>query len=176
MDTAQDYFSLFDLTPGFDVDLERLSNRYRALQREVHPDRFAHAGEAEQLQAVQRTAHLNDALATLKSPLKRAVYLLHLQGVELGPESSRAMDPSFLMEQMELREGLEAVRAAVDPEDALASLERRVKADWDQLVREFKERLEQGALDGAADSVRKMQFLDKMHQEIERLEDQLMDD
>lgn len=179
MTQEQNYFELFGLVPTFVIDSHLLAERYRALQRETHPDRFAHAGAREQRLAVQQTARLNDALTTLKSPIKRGGYLLALKGVELDHESSRAMDPTFLIEQMELREGLEGVSGTADPEVALAGLQARVDTDWRQLLDEFVARLEQGdedSLQQAAATLRKLQFLDKMNQEIEHLEDQLTDD
>ena len=40
-DFTQNYFQLFDLPVQFDVDSPTLGERYRQLQRELHPDRFA---------------------------------------------------------------------------------------------------------------------------------------
>lgn len=73
------HYALFELQPAFDLDLEQLSARYRELARKVHPDRFADAGESEQRQAIEQSANLNEAYQTLKSPSRRARYLLKLQ-------------------------------------------------------------------------------------------------
>jgi len=89
MDIAQNFFELFGLDASFDLDLQLLSERYRELQREHHPDRHAHKGEREQRLAVQATAHLNEAFETLKTPLLRAQYLLKLEGVDTGEENRR---------------------------------------------------------------------------------------
>lgn len=172
------YFQLFELAEEYHLDPHQLSERYRALQKEVHPDRFAHAGEREQLRAVQYTAYVNEALNTLRSPLKRAQYLLKLRGRELCPEVGGRMDPMFLMQQMELRERLEAAATADDPEVELESLQQQVQQAWEQLVAEFTAMLNDGsesALDTAVATVRKMQFLDKLLHEIELAEDELTD-
>ena len=59
------HFALFDLQPAFDIDPQRLAERYRELARETHPDRFADAPASEQRRALERAAQLNDAYQTL---------------------------------------------------------------------------------------------------------------
>ena len=46
---------LFDLQPGFRLDIQQLSVRYRELAKAVHPDRFADAPEREQRLALANT-------------------------------------------------------------------------------------------------------------------------
>ncbi|OMH31831.1 Fe-S protein assembly co-chaperone HscB [Motiliproteus sp. MSK22-1] len=178
MQLDQNFFVLFDLAESFHLDLHQLSERYRNLQKEVHPDRYAHASEREQMLAVQYAAHLNEALNTLKVPLKRAQYLLKLRGRELSPEAGGPIDPLFLMQQMELRERLEAASQHPDPESELEQLQAEVEGSWDDLLNQFVQALESDSeqgLDQATESVRKLQFLDKLLHEIEQAEDQLTD-
>ncbi|HKJ76321.1 MAG TPA: Fe-S protein assembly co-chaperone HscB, partial [Gammaproteobacteria bacterium] len=73
-DFSQNYFELFGLPEGFEVDSETLSLRYRDLQRALHPDRFAGASDRERRLSVQQTARVNEAYRTLKDPLARARY------------------------------------------------------------------------------------------------------
>ena len=94
------HFALFDLQPSFRLDLEQLATRYRELARGVHPDRFADASEREQRLALEQSASLNEAYQTLKSPPKRARYLLAMNGGEL-PLEVTVHDPDFLMQQMQ---------------------------------------------------------------------------
>ncbi|WP_367266918.1 hypothetical protein [Propionivibrio sp.] len=47
MDFSDDHFALLGLPRAFRLDTTLLDARYRALQAEVHPDRFANAGDAE---------------------------------------------------------------------------------------------------------------------------------
>lgn len=168
------HYALFDLQPEFDLDLNDLSERYRNLARQVHPDRFADAGESEQRQALERSANLNEAYQTLKSPARRARYLLSLQGYDL-PLEATVQDPTFLMQQMHWREELEALHEQVDLpgiatfkvrlRDALRALDERFAQIWrDASAREEAERL-----------VRRMQFLDKLSQEVRELEERLDD-
>ncbi|MFX5957017.1 Fe-S protein assembly co-chaperone HscB, partial [Acinetobacter baumannii] len=72
-----------------------------------HPDRFAHAGDAERRVAMQWAAHANEAYRTLRQPLKRAIYLLSLRGIDIQAANNTAMAPDFLMQQMEWREALQ---------------------------------------------------------------------
>ena len=83
------HFALFDLQPSFRLDMEQLAVRYRELARQVHPDRFADAGEREQRIALERSACLNEAYQILKTPSQRARYLLAMRGPELPLEVIR---------------------------------------------------------------------------------------
>ena len=95
-----DFFALFGLPARYEVDEAALDAAYRTVQSQAHPDRFANAGDAERRVAMQWAAHANEAYRTLRQPLKRAIYLLHLRGVDIQAESNTAMAPEFLMQQM----------------------------------------------------------------------------
>lgn len=172
----QNYFELFGLEPGFELDLQNIAERYRDLQRAVHPDKFANASDQERRLSVQQAAQINEAYNTLKSPLARARYLLELNGITLD-DNDTAMDPMFLMEQMELRESLAAVRGQSDPFVALMSLRDTIEAKEKGFIASLAEAFaggEQGALEGARDTVRKLQFMQKLLQELEELEEELV--
>ncbi|KEA64864.1 Chaperone protein HscB [Marinobacterium lacunae] len=176
MDMTRSYFELFDLEPSFDVDQALLSERYRALQKQWHPDRFAHLSDRERRLAVQYTAHLNEAFATLKSPLRRAQYLLLLAGRDTHGESGAQLDPGFLMQQMELRERLAEAVDHDDPESELEDMQRLADDNLRQLLAQFVSLYSENDLDGAEKIVRKLQFVTKLQREIEQLEDRLLDD
>ncbi|MBY4678874.1 Fe-S protein assembly co-chaperone HscB [Marinobacterium sp. CAU 1594] len=175
MDIKQNFFELFALPVAYQVDQQQLAGRYRELQKVLHPDRFSHLSERERRLSVQYTAYLNEAQATLKSPLKRAQYLLKLQGVDTTSETSVTMEPAFLMRQMELREELDAAARAADPEAALEALQQEVADELRQQRQQFEARYQADDFDAAAGAVRKMQFLEKLVLEIEAQEDQLLD-
>src|ERR671923_2070275 len=119
------HFELFGLPARFVVDGEALERSYREIQSRVHPDRFAHAGDAERRASLQWTTRVNEAYRALKNPVQRASHLLELQGVDVGFETNTAMPPDFLMEQMELREALEEATGAKDL-GALDALQKRI--------------------------------------------------
>ena len=53
LDFSKNYFALFELPEHYDLDTADLAERYRELQRVVHPDRYANASEQERRLAVQ---------------------------------------------------------------------------------------------------------------------------
>ncbi len=175
-----DYFTLFNLPQAYEVDLTSLAPRYQELQRQYHPDRFSTASESEQLQAIQKTATINDAYQTLKHPLKRAEYLLGLHGIDVQNEQCTMHDTAFLMEQLELREQLDNIAQGVkrqdaDAEDKLSLFSRQVKAMTKEKNSALNAAFSSNNWDGAADIARKLRFLDKLRQQIEQIEEQLFE-
>ena len=71
-------FELFGIAPQFAQDRAALDARWKDLQRQVHPDKFASQGAAAQRVAMQWSVRINEAYQRLKDPLKRAAYLLSL--------------------------------------------------------------------------------------------------
>jgi len=107
MNLHSDDFELFHLPRQFAQDRTLLETRWKEMQREVHPDRFAAHGGAAQRLAMQWSVRINEAYQRLKDPLKRAAYLCELNGAPVNAENNTAMPPAFLMQQMEWRETLE---------------------------------------------------------------------
>src|SRR3954468_7010629 len=105
--SSGNHFELFGLQPAFALDVEALERAYREIQSQVHPDRFAHAGDAERRASLQWTTRVNESFQVLKHPVSRASHLLELHGVDVAFETNTAMPADFLMQQMELRETLE---------------------------------------------------------------------
>ena len=169
------YFELFDLVPSFELDASQLALQYRQLQQQYHPDRYAAAPEAEQLQALQQASTVNAAYQTLKDPLSRAEYLLMLQGLDIRGEQQTLQDPEFLIQQLSWREELEALREAADPEAQIPVFEQRISSEHNRLMLQLQQALESAELPLAADRIRKLKFVRKLRDELSRLEDSLMD-
>src|SRR5947209_6080946 len=121
-------FELFGLQPGFELDAKALEVAYREIQSRVHPDRFAHAGDAERRASLQWTTRVNEAYRVLKNPVQRASHLLSLHGVDVAFETNTAMPAQFLMQQMELRESLENATRAKDVK-SLDALQKSIARD-----------------------------------------------
>ncbi len=168
------HFELFGLSSQFELDDSLLSSQFRELQRLFHPDKFASGSEQERLLAVQKAAQINDAYQILKDPVTRAEYLLFLQGIELRDEQQTMQDPQFLMQQMELREELEVISDSMDAEVLLGDFEQKVQFLYKDLLQEVATLLAEENWPSAAIEVRKLKFIIKLQQEIERLEDQLL--
>lgn len=166
MDIAQNHFALFGLPAQFALDTAALDSRYRAVQAEVHPDRFAGGSDADRRRSMQWSTHANEAYQTLRSPLKRAKYLLAQQGVDVEVESNTAMPPEFLMAQMEWREQFEEARAARD----LAELEALHDRLGDTLAKGYADLAR--ALDRDSDTasaariVRELMFVDRLGSQV----------
>ncbi|MTH45852.1 co-chaperone HscB [Intestinirhabdus alba] len=169
-----DYFTLFGLPARYPLDTQALSLRFQDLQRQYHPDKFASGTQAEQLAAVQQSATINQAWQTLRHPLTRAEYLLSLHGFDLASEQHTVRDTAFLMEQLTLREELDDIEQAKD-EARLESLMSRVKTMFDTRHQQMVEQLNSEAWETAADTVRKLRFLDKLRHSAEQLEEKLHD-
>jgi molecular chaperone HscB len=165
MNLNQNHFELFGLPALFAVDAAALEARYHELQREVHPDRFAAAADAERRVSMQLATRVNEAYQTLKSPLRRAVYILQLRGVDPGLETNTAMPPDFLMEQMSWRERIEA--GSEEPE-ALVRLRAGLRDESRKVYEELHDQLDEGRDDEAASqTVRALMFYAKLDEEIE---------
>jgi len=167
MDFRADHFALFGLERIFRLDLTDLDSRYRDIQAQVHPDRFANAGEAERRLSMQWATHANEAYQTLKKPLERAKYLLHLAGHDIQAENNTAMPADFLMDQMEWREAVMEARAGGDHHE-LEHLHNRLRGDINGRYKELGELLD-GTADyaTATDRVRRLMFLEKLLYEID---------
>ena len=171
----RDYFQLFDLPVSFWVDQEQLGERYRQVQRELHPDRYAGASAHEQRLAVQYSALINEAYSTLRKPLPRALYLLELSGVSQESIAGQQIDGGFLIVQMELREKLESLGELVDPEPVLEHLVAEISGDIAEQQKQFAQAYESGGIPLASSACVKMQYLDKLLQEAERIESRILE-
>lgn len=172
-DLQQDFYALFDLPRSFRLDSAALDLRYRELQSRVHPDKFAHLSDGERRLSVQWATRVNEAYQTLRSPLARGRYLLSLHGVDTQEETNTAMPVDFLMQQMELREGLEEARQSGDMV-ALDALEARVKPMIHALHLQLALALDEQRDDAAAAGiVRKLRFMEKLAEEIGTAFDEL---
>ena len=158
-------FELFDIPARFAQDPATLDGRWKALQRQLHPDRFAAEGPAAQRVAAQWSARINEAYRRLKDPLKRAAYLCELHGAPINAESNTAMPADFLMQQMELREQVDeaATPAQFDAIDAQAlQLQDSLLA---QIAQQMDTRQDWAA---AAQNVRALMFLHRLAADLDR--------
>ena len=175
---SKNYFELFGLPGDFIIDGTALAERYRTLQRVVHPDRYANASEQEQRLSLQQATRINEAYETLRNPVTRAQYLLSLHGIDMQAEKETTRDTAFLMEQLQLREELENARHADDPEAVLDDLMGRISTMIKKLIAQMAIQFEDPSptnLEAARESVRKMQFLNKLLSEAESFEAELED-
>jgi molecular chaperone HscB len=157
-------FELFGLPQRFAQERSEIDTRWKDLQREAHPDRFAAQGASAQRAALQWSVRINEAYQRLKDPLKRASYLCELLGAPIDAEKNTAMPPEFLMEQMEWRETLDEAEG----EQELEALSERVMTRRRELHGEIQQLLDlQGDAPAAARQVRALMFIERFAHDIE---------
>ncbi len=158
-------FELFQLPLRFAQDRAVLDAKWKELQREAHPDKFAAQGAAAQRIAMQWSVRINEAYQRLKDPVQRAAYLCELHGAPINAENNTAMPAAFLMQQMELREALDD-----------ASTEENLDEISQQAARILREQLSKAEqlIDGvkdyfaAAQAARALLFVQKFQADIDR--------
>jgi molecular chaperone HscB len=149
-----DYFTFFGLPKKLRLDEAELEKTYYTFSRELHPDYFMAASEAERQASVERSSRLNDAYRALRDRARRAQYLLQIEGCK---EAEKKAPPELLEEVFELNmqvEGLKAAKKTGDPyeiaeasaslQEALGGLEEKLGgideklfalfADWDAAI------------------------------------------
>jgi len=162
---ARNHFELLGLAASYVVPGNALDRCYREIQARVHPDRFAAASEAERRVAMQLATQVNEAYQTLKNPLKRAIYLLELEGVDVLSETNTAMDPAFLMQQLEWHEKIEDARAARNA-GQLESLRAELASEKCERFARLEALFGSAAMQPAAEAARQLLFIDRLEQEI----------
>ncbi len=171
----ENYFDLFDLKQTFAIDTTALESQYRQIQSAAHPDRFVTASSAEKLKSMQLATQANEAYQTLKKPASRAKYLLKLNAIDATQETNTTMPADFLMQQMEWREALEDYKAAKDIdglESLLKEMRQAATAYTGELTRLFDE---ESNLTAATATTRKLIFIDKVCEDINKAITQIED-
>jgi molecular chaperone HscB len=164
MDLSYSDFELFALPQRFEQDRSEIDQRWKELQREAHPDKFAAQGAAAQRIALQWSVRINEAYQRLKDPLKRAEYLCELLGAPIEKHSNTAMPGDFLIEQMDWREALDEA----DSEDELDALSESVLRRRREMLARIQELLDlQNDAEAAARQVRALMFVERFAADIE---------
>jgi len=165
MNLAADDFELFGLPRRFALDRDDLDARRRALQAEVHPDRFASADAAARRAAMQWAVRVNEAYRRLVDPVRRGACLCELAGVAIGAEDNTAMPAEFLHQQMAWRESLEEASSRADVDAVERELVRERKAARERLAAALDQRRDPVE---AAREVRALMFIDRFAADVER--------
>ncbi|MDM0013665.1 Fe-S protein assembly co-chaperone HscB [Variovorax sp. J22P168] len=157
-------FALFAVPATFAQDRATLDARWKELQREAHPDRFAAQGASAQRVAMQWSVRINEAYQRLKDPIRRATYLCELNGAPIDAETNTAMPPAFLVQQMEWREALDDAGDA----DAIERLHAEVAAGRAKALSSLDWLIdEKGDFAEAARQVRALMFIERFADDVE---------
>lgn len=171
-----EYYELFGIPRGLNLSLDDLQARYYDLSRQLHPDRFMRKPEAERQRALDLSSALNDAYRTLKDPIKRAQYLLALEGFDIGEQRSKDVPPELLEEVFELNMALEEMRSGDD--SARPQLEQAEKnftgmlADADAQLQSLFEQYDAGhsrdTLTQIRNTLNRRKYIQNLVSEVER--------
>ena len=164
MNISSDDFELFGLPRRFALDRGELDARRRALQAEVHPDRFTGADAAAQRAAMQSAVRVNEAHARLADPLKRAGYLCELAGTPVRAEDNTAMPLDFLREQMAWRESLDEASSRAEIDAVAHELASARRLAYERLASALDERRDFAA---AAQEVRALMFIERFAADVD---------
>jgi molecular chaperone HscB len=160
-----DDFELFDVPKFFKQNRAAIDNRWRALQAEVHPDRFVNQGAQTQRLAMQWAVRVNEAYQRLKNPLHRGAYLCELAGVPVQAESNTAMPSQFLIQQMAWREALAEAQGLPEVlalQDEVNMHRDRTLLEIEHLVDDFHDHV------AAVEKVRALMFVERFAQDIDQ--------
>ena len=158
------FFTLLQLPEAFVIDLETLHQNYQSIQKDIHPDRFVTFDDEAKLESIKKTAQVNDAYQTLKSPIRRAEYLLQLKGINIHDEKYTAVPQDFLMQQMEWREELETHKLDKVALEKLAQDIQKNKNDMMNQLPSFFD--DKNHLNDAIRVTRELNFIEKIEQHI----------
>ena len=170
MNLQSNDFELFDISPQFAQDRAAIDARWKDLQREAHPDKFAAQGAAAQRIAMQWSVRINEAYQRLKDPLKRAAYLCELNGAPVNAENNTAMPAAFLMQQMEWREALDEAQSSPD----LEAISAEVAAARKDILQKCGTLLDESKdFSGAVQQVRALMFIERFAHDVDARLDQM---
>ena len=170
MNLQSNDFELFNVPVKFSQDSVVLDARWKDLQREAHPDRFASQGAAAQRLAMQWSVRINEAYRRLKNPLERAAYLCELHGAPIRAETNTTMPTDFLMQQMEWREALDDAETLQGIEEILLQLNKswcEQLLNLEQMIDRLKDFV------AASGQVRSLMFTQRFASEIDARIDRL---
>ena len=163
-------FELFGLEPKFSQDRAAIDARWKELQRQAHPDKFAAQGTSAQRIAMQRSVRINEAHQRLKDPLKRASYLCELNGAPVNAENNTAMPADFLMQQIEWREALDDAKTP----QSLDETALQANKYWREQLLKLEQAIDvEGDFQLAVTYVRSLMFVERFVFEVDARLDQL---
>ncbi|RWS08269.1 iron-sulfur cluster co-chaperone protein HscB: mitochondrial-like isoform X1 [Dinothrombium tinctorium] len=150
------FFHLFQIEPSFDLNSQQLSLRFRQLQRELHPDRYASASQTEREFSAEYSSLVNKAYRSLLDPYERGLYLLSLRGREVKEdESDLHLGAEFLGEIMEFNEQI-ANRNVT--QESLLELRKQNQAKIEKVISEISTAFQCNDFDNARLLLAKLKF------------------
>jgi molecular chaperone HscB len=135
----------------FSPDLQALRREFLQIQAKTHPD-LAPASQKRQAEAL--SSRVNEAYKAIQDPLKRAQYLLSLQGIDVEDESAKLAENELLMEVMEAREAVDEV----ENEEELVSIREENNGRISKSVEVLEKAFAEGAWEQAAQEAIRLRY------------------
>lgn len=104
-----DCFAALGLPRKLIIDQDSLEQRYHALGRKIHPDRFASGSSRLRAASLSGTALLTRSYRTLRDPISRGRYWLELHGEKLS-DNNKQVPPELVETVFEVQEQLAEMR------------------------------------------------------------------
>jgi molecular chaperone HscB len=154
----KNYFEKFSLIPDFDINLDELENRYLKLQQQFHPDQLLGKNSSDQDAEIINSIDINEAYKILKNPVKRAVYLLKLHGINIDDENCPVKpDQETLISVLELREKISQTKDT----NIIDEIKTQLEGEITGLMIIVKENFKQKNYNQAAQNLIKVKYFDK---------------
>jgi len=162
------YFEIFGFQQDYFIAKDRLEQEYFKLQMQAHPDRMIGKTEAEKKALLGTSANVNEGYGILNDDVRRAEFLLELNGVRVNHERDNDFQPSqaLLVEQMELRERAGEIESGLENKAELLS---HVDAEFENEKKEFNKYFSKKLFAQAAESAMRLKYLEKLKDELEKL-------
>ena len=166
------FYEALGLAPALTIDFEDLKKRFYERSRQWHPDRFSRASAAEQQQALDMTAVLNDAFRVLREPVARAEYFLKERGLELSKDA-----PPELLEEVfelnmvleELRDGDESARGQlIEAREKFAGMLAEAEVELQTLFGKYDASNETATLDQVRGTLNRRRYIANLVRDVEK--------
>ena len=168
-----DPFETLGIEARFDLDLNALAERHRALSGALHPDRYASGSAGERRLALEKAVAVNEAWRTLRDPVKRAETLLRRSGVEVGETAEPRPSPELLMEMMEIREELAEAQQKRDL-DRIHKLAERMRARERLVLERLQTGFARGADEGLVPVLGELRYIRRFFEQLDAIEEELL--
>lgn len=161
------HFDVLGVPETLSFDPAALQERFYALSRQTHPDRFATAGMLDQARAARWSTAVNRAYQTLREPLSRAHYVLERHGIATSDKQVPVELAEAYFELQELAEEGNS-RALADFRRGLDAQLTELDAGLPHAARAWDTQPEPSQLASIAKKLTLRRFLESMIRDIEK--------
>lgn len=167
-----DYFSLFKITPSFEIDQSDLKMKYLDLQKQFHPDNFTNLTQDNELKSLvsMLSARINDGYNSLKNPLSRGILLLEQNGIDFDLSKDTNLPPNFLFQQIEFHDNIEDAKNSGDLMLQEALLQKLLDAEKD-LILQISSSFAHSNFINAKDFIKQLAFYERLKNNLSDLMD-----